>query len=365
MENKISKADLYGIIKQILNRVSKSILMILNTRTKRVVCCSICGFTMGLCATFFTVLIYNHWNERTGIGGLETATALISVENSHVSDDDLLMNELLSNFDEEAAKSTDHSYENDLAGDEAVEPVTYQTYRVKAGDMIGIIADKYDITQDTIISVNNIRQSRLIQPGQYLKIPSSAGILYTVKNDSETLDSIAEKYEIDAEKIASANSLKVGMGLKSGTTLFLPDAQMDWATRQEINGDLFHKPIKARYWLSSSYGWRDSPFSGNRSFHSGADMACPQGTPVYAALDGKVTTTGYNETYGNYIIITHHSGYKSLYAHLSSINCKKGNFVYTNTVIGKVGNTGLSTGPHLHFTVYKNGVTVNPLSLIN
>lgn len=350
-------------MKQIINGLSKSILMILNTRTKRVVCCSICGFTMGLCATFFTVLIYNRWNERTGIGGFETTTSHISVENSHVSDDDLLMKELLENYDELAAKETDHTL--GAAEVEVETPVTYQTYRVKPGDMIGIIAEKYDVTQDTIISVNNIRQSRLIKPGQYLKIPSSAGILYTVKNDTETLESIAEKYEIDADKIAGANSIKVGMGLKTGTTLFLPDAQMDWATRQEINGDLFHKPIKARYWLSSPYGWRDSPFSGNRSFHSGADMACPQGTPVYAALDGTVTTTGYNETYGNYVIITHHSGYKSLYAHLSAITCKKGNFVYTNTVIGKVGSTGLSTGPHLHFTVYKNGVTVNPLSLIN
>jgi murein DD-endopeptidase MepM/ murein hydrolase activator NlpD len=69
--------------------------------------------------------------------------------------------------------------------------------------------------------------------------------------------------------------------------------------------------------------------------------------------------------YGNYVIITHHSGYKSLYAHMSQITCKRGNFVYTNTMIGRVGSTGQSTGPHLHWTVYKNGKTVNPLSLIN
>ena len=94
-------------------------------------------------------------------------------------------------------------------------------------------------------------------------------------------------------------------------------------------------------------------------------MATSQGTPIYAALDGKVTTTGYSAVYGNYVIITHHSGYKSLYAHMSKITCKKGNFVYTNTVIGRVGSTGQSTGPHLHWTVYKNGKTVNPMSLIN
>ncbi|MDE5899646.1 MAG: LysM peptidoglycan-binding domain-containing protein, partial [Treponemataceae bacterium] len=84
----------------------------------------------------------------------------------------------------------------------------YSTYRVKKGDMIGFIADSFDVTQDTIISVNNIHQSRLIQPGQYLKIPSMPGILYTVKTGGETVDSIAEKYEVSAEKCARVNSLK-------------------------------------------------------------------------------------------------------------------------------------------------------------
>jgi murein DD-endopeptidase MepM/ murein hydrolase activator NlpD len=232
--------------------------------------------------------------------------------------------------------------------------------------MIGFIADKYNVTQDTIISVNSIKQSRLIQVGQYLKIPSIPGIIYTVKKDGETPSSIAEKYEVAAEKCALVNSVAVDTSLKAGASIFVPDAELDWVTRQEINGDLFRKPLKSRYWLSSPYGWRDSPFNtGKRSFHSGVDMAASQGTPIYAALDGKVTTTGYSAVYGNYVIITHHSGYKSLYAHMSQITCKRGNFVYTNTMIGRVGSTGQSTGPHLHWTVYKNGKTVNPLSLIN
>ena len=95
-------------------------------------------------------------------------------------------------------------------------------------------------------------------------------------------------------------------------------------------------------------------------------MAVAQGTPIYPAMDGKVTTAGYNATYGNYVIITHHSGYKTLYGHMSKITCAKGNFVYAQkTQIGLVGSTGLSTGPHLHFTVYKNGNTINPLSVLN
>lgn len=241
----------------------------------------------------------------------------------------------------------------------------YAAYRVKPGDMIGIIAQENGITEDTIISVNNIRSSRLLQIGTYLKIPSMTGILYTVRKDGETVESIAKKYKVEVEKCAEVNNMSLSDGLSAGTTLFIPDAQMDWVTRQEINGDLFKKPIHARWYLTSRWGWRASPFTGARSYHSGVDMACPQGTNIFAAMDGKVTSTGYNATYGNYVIVTHHSGYQTLYGHMSAILTVKGKYVTANTVIGKVGSTGLSTGPHLHFTVYKNGKTVNPQNLWN
>ena len=242
--------------------------------------------------------------------------------------------------------------------------LSYFAYRVKPGDMIGFIADRFDLTSDTLISVNQIKQSRLIQPGQYLKIPSMPGILYTVKTSEETPESIAAKYKVDAEKCALVNNMTSTDKLSAGTTLFVPDAQLDWVTRQEINGDLFIKPIHTRYYLSSVYGYRQNPFDASkRTYHNGMDLACSMGTYVYAALAGKVTTTGYNDVYGNYIIVTHHSGYKTLYGHLSSVLCKKGQYVTTDSKIGRVGSTGMSTGPHLHFTVYKNGKTVNPANL--
>ncbi len=241
--------------------------------------------------------------------------------------------------------------------------LSYTAYRVREGDMIGIIADTNGITQDTIISVNNIRSSRLLQIGTCLKIPSMPGILYTVRVDGETASTIAEKYAVDAAKCAKVNHIGVKDKLDAGATLFLPDAELDWMTRQEINGDLFIKPIHGRWYLSSYYGWRKSPFTGYRSYHSGCDMACPYGTSIFAALDGTVTSTGYNATYGNYVIVSHHSGYKTLYGHMSQILAVKGEHVTTTTRIGRVGSTGLSTGPHLHFTVFKNGKTVNPMNL--
>ena len=95
------------------------------------------------------------------------------------------------------------------------------------------------------------------------------------------------------------------------------------------------------------------------------DMAAPKGTAVYAALNGQVTATGYSTVYGNYVIIRHHSGYRTLYGHLNTILTSKGSFESVSSKIGTVGNTGMSTGPHLHFTVYKNGATINPAGVLN
>ena len=330
----------------------------------QVVCLSVLGFCAGVLLTC-VLITARRPDTKHGVGGLETAAEPEYEENlsTLLADVDAAID--LANVEApEAAEvaEADAAIENT---NENLE-ITYQTYRVKSGDMIGFIADAFDVTQDTIISVNNIKQSRLIQPGQYLKIPSMPGIIYTVKKNGETPNTIAEKYKVNADKIASVNYLNNDSELKAGTSLFVPEAELDWATRQEINGDLFKKPLHARYWLSSNYGWRDSPFNaGSRTFHGGLDMAVASGTPIYAALDGTVTAVGFNATYGNYVIITHHSGYKTLYGHMKSTACRKGNFVYTNTIIGYVGSTGMSTGPHLHFTVYKNGKTINPFTVLN
>ena len=358
--------------------------MIFNTRVKRIVFNSVAAFCFGAALTFTVLTIYKKAGVHDGVGGLETA----GVPEYKESDFDSLISETPSvsaeqinavkeqSLPEEAAfgdiEADSEEKANLLLAQEAEQSVSetsddltlcYSTYRVKKGDMIGYIADNFNITQDTIISVNNIRSSRLLQIGQYLKIPSMPGIIYTVRKDGETISTIAKKYDISVEKTSQINNFGETDSLNAGTTLFLPDAYLDWVTRQEINGDLFHKPIKARYWLSSYYGWRSSPFSGKRSYHSGVDMACPQGTAVYAALGGTVTSTGFNNIYGNYVIVTHHSGYKTLYGHLSAILVTRGKYVDISTKIGKVGSTGMSTGPHLHFTVYKNGKTVDPISL--
>ncbi len=244
--------------------------------------------------------------------------------------------------------------------------LSYSTYRIREGDMISVIAERFGVTQDTLISINNIRQTRNIQIGEYLRVPSMPGILYTVRENGETPLSIAEKYEVSAEKMASVNGFALHTSLEEGNMLFVPDALLDWVTIQEINGDLFKIPIRGRYWISSAYGWRTSPFSGSRSYHAAIDMAAPKWTRIYAALQGQVTQVRYGDpVYGNYIVVTHHSGYTSLYAHMVDINVSRWEYVDTSSIIGWVGSTGMSTGDHLHFAVSKYGTSVNPASLWN
>lgn len=371
------------IIHSIIYSVKNGLNMFTNSKTVKIASISVITFCMGLSLTCVVISAKTKLAKPNGVGGFETsavpefdsnynivlktsgakgssASATDSAENEAVFSDASEKTVTGEVSESSSAVASSGLYDSSL--------ITYQTYRVKSGDMIGFIADAFDVTQDTIISVNNIKNTRTIQPGQYLKIPSMPGIVYTVKTDGETPETIAEKYNVDAAKCALVNFVSVDSPLASGSSLFVPDAALDAFTLAEINGDLFKKPLHARYWLSSNYGWRDSPFStGKRSFHSGIDMAVGQGTPIYPAMSGIVETAGFNATYGNYVIIRHHSGYKTLYGHMvKPAPVKAGNYVYAGTtVIGYVGNTGMSTGPHLHFTVYKNGKTVNPLTLLN
>jgi murein DD-endopeptidase MepM/ murein hydrolase activator NlpD len=236
----------------------------------------------------------------------------------------------------------------------------YGSYTVQKGDIIGDIAEKFGLNQDTLISCNGIKNTRLIQIGQALRIPNQDGILHTVKT-GDTLEAIGEKYHAGTEAIRVANEL-FSETIHPGTVLFIPGARLDWVNLQEINGDLFIWPVPG--YITSPYGFRKSPFTGARQFHSGLDIGSPMGSPIRAAMSGRVSAVGWDDNFGNYVVISHHSGYRTLYAHMSLIRVKSGAYVGTGERIGDVGSTGLSTGPHLHFTVYKNGVTVNPRTLM-
>ncbi len=117
-------------------------------------------------------------------------------------------------------------------------------------------------------------------------------------------------------------------------------------------------------WLTCGFGYRQSPFTGLREFHRGLDVSTKPGTPVIAPADGVVVEVGNDPDYGEIIRLDHGLGHKTFYAHLSETVVKKGQRVHRGQMIGKVGNTGRSTGPHLHYEVHLNGTAVNPLRYI-
>ena len=116
--------------------------------------------------------------------------------------------------------------------------------------------------------------------------------------------------------------------------------------------------------LTSPYGYRIHPTTGQYKFHNGVDLANSQGTPIRATRSGKVTVATYGGTYGYYVTINHGDGYSSLYAHMTHYVVSKGDTVSKGQVIGYMGSTGRSTGPHLHFSIFYNGSSVNPMNYI-
>ncbi len=124
-------------------------------------------------------------------------------------------------------------------------------------------------------------------------------------------------------------------------------------------------PLLADTRLTSTFGYRTNPFGGGAyEFHNGVDFAAPEGTPVYATASGTVSEMGWNPIFGLMVLIDHGNGLHTLYGHLSSSYVEKGQQVEQSRLIGAVGSTGRSTGPHLHYTVYRYGVAVDPMPYV-
>lgn len=311
-------------------------------------------------SAFGALMFYNYKLNHTGP----------VVFDSQDSIDEESLNNLMSMFALETGAQIDelgNILDLEMTSADAVvftEPVSFQNYKVVAGDTISGIAKRFGLSNiSTLISVNNIENVRFLGAGQKLKIPSMDGILYTVKA-GDSLQSIVDKNKIKMETLLDVNEL-TSEELSVGQELFLPGVGLDSTTLRNAMGELFKLPIKAKFRWSSPYGKRIDPIKGVESTHTGTDMACPTGTPIYAAMSGTVTYTGTSNVFGKYVIIDHGNGYQTLYAHMSKITSSKGQFVTQSTKIGLVGSTGYSTGPHLHFTVYKNGKLVDPMSVLN
>jgi murein DD-endopeptidase MepM/ murein hydrolase activator NlpD len=241
-------------------------------------------------------------------------------------------------------------------------PVTLEmtTYTVRAKDSLEAIAKRFGLNVDTLISANGISSSSSVRSGTQLRIPNINGLIHKVKS-GEHLGGLAKRYKVDTTKIVDANDLGSSQ-LRIGQSIFIPGARLPQAAIAQALGQRVAWP--ARGPLSSYFGYRPDPFTGVRRFHAGIDIVMDTGTTVRAAMAGRVSDIGYNANYGNYIIINHADGFQTLYGHLSSTSAIEGAAVEQGTIIGLSGNTGYSTGPHLHFGLFKRSLALNPLKYL-
>lgn len=239
-------------------------------------------------------------------------------------------------------------------GDTAIVPKPEQisVYVVREGDSLSQIAKLFGVTTDTIIWANDIGRNGVIHEGQTLVILPVSGIQHTIKK-GDTLASIAKKYSVDTEEIVSFNQIHDGYVLAVGDSIIVPDGKVQTTYARATSGAVVRGTSGPS--ISGYYGRPVSGYKKTQGLHgyNAVDLAAPVGTPVLASAAGDViiSRTGWNGGYGNYIVISHGNGTQTVYAHNSSNIVYAGQSVVQGQVIGYVGSTGRSTGPHLHFEV--------------
>jgi LysM repeat protein len=228
------------------------------------------------------------------------------------------------------------------------------------------IAQRHGYSVHSILGCNPQMTSYNVDINNRLLLPSRGGTLHPLQK-GDTWESIAQRYDIPAADLERCNG-NVTI-LAPGEFIFVPGRMPDvelmndrLREKYELRA-LFVSPLSGR--LTSSFGKRRHPVTGQRSFHGGIDLAVPQGSWVGAAADGVVSFAGDNAGhYGKAVFITHQGGYETHYGHLSRIFVRTGQRVSARKLIAKSGSTGRSTGPHLHFTIKKNGACLDPLKFL-
>lgn len=246
------------------------------------------------------------------------------------------------------------------------------TYTVQKGDTLSGIAKKFNVSEDTLRWRNGLRNDS-ITVGDTLEVLPVTGVAHKVTS-GDTIYSIAKKYSTNPQGIVDFPFNDFAdpqtFSLVIGQTVVVPEgvqpqAQPTYVARRSytptgpvvISGAGFTWPLRGA--MNQYFSW----------YHKAVDIGAPVGTPVVAAHSGTVSYAiagGWNYGYGTHVIITGSNGYQTLYAHMSGLNVSSGQFVSAgSTVVGWVGMTGRTTGPHLHFEVRSGGGLLNPLSFLH
>jgi len=219
---------------------------------------------------------------------------------------------------------------------------------VRSGDTLGEIAEMYGVSVNTIVWANNLK-SKTLKEGQELVILPISGVKHTVKS-GDTLQSLANKYKADLDDVLSYNGLTENSKIAVGEVIIIPDGVIN-TTQTAVTSQTNQVKVTSGYFVRPIAGGKKS--QGIHGYN-GIDIAASVGTPIVAAAEGVVIiakASGYNGGYGLYVAIRHSNGTQTIYAHMSKVNVTVGQYVDQGQVIGAVGNSGRSTGSHIHFEV--------------
>ncbi|MEK9182842.1 MAG: M23 family metallopeptidase [Patescibacteria group bacterium] len=235
-------------------------------------------------------------------------------------------------------------------------------YVVRKGDSVSAVASMFGVSVDTILAGNDMKKGQKLVEGDVLFILPISGIEHTVVK-GQTLQSIAKMYKVDIDDIVFYNDIDKDAKLAIGDRLIIPDGiLLDEGSTVSSKSGSQNAGYYATSTLRNATGYFINPVPNfkrkSQGLHGpgrrGIDLAAPTGTPIYASASGIVllARNGYNGGYGNMVIIQHPNGTKTLYAHMSKSATSTGANVAQGELIGYVGSTGRSTGPHLHFEVF-------------
>ncbi|MCC3144834.1 LysM peptidoglycan-binding domain-containing protein [Halanaerobium sp. Z-7514] len=258
-----------------------------------------------------------------------------------------------------------------IGGNDQKQEAESSTYTVRRGDTLSQIANRNNLKVEDIIAKNNI-SSDFIREGQELRLPNSTNSQQSSNNrdnssgssennlkhevqPGESLSVIAQQYGTRTSDIRANNDLQ-GDRIYAGQELVIKGASRSGPIRLEKGSIIW--PVRGR--VTSEFGWRDHPVNNERSFHNGLDIAVPTGTDIKAAASGQVTHSGWMNGFGYTVVIDHGNNIETLYGHNSRLLVSRGENVQQGQRIALSGNTGMSTGPHLHFGVLRNDEPLDP-----
>jgi len=235
-------------------------------------------------------------------------------------------------------------------------------HRIQPKENFWKVAKAYGVDIDTIVGSNPGLEKLHAARGQAIRVPNRKGVVHRTA-EQETVNTISELYKVSPETIATVNNLGPKHILVPGLELYVPAAKPVYLSEEMrlhygLRG-MFNSPLPGR--ITSGMGTRTHPVGGFRGKHTGVDLAAGEGARIAAAAAGTVLQTGEGEYIGKFVILSHKDSYTTLYGHCSQVLATTGGTVKKGQIIAKVGQTGRTTGPHLHFEIRKNGIPQDPL----